>query len=974
MILSPVLRSHTSDGIRRCCTRASGVDARRFQRAAIGSHCRLHQQQQQSSGHCPCSRVLHVFISGFLTAHAPPPSRLCVDSRLYAIAHTVSTVSSSLAPGKYRSPNPLRRAFAHVYDPSVDPPWPIEMTQPDTPADATGGTLKALEALQNQTPHNRRPRPPDLLPTKPEKLNKRESRVGLRGLFSRSRSAKDVDSPQQSPRDSPRGGGIRTSWADLGGWSLQHQRSEGALPPISDAGSVETTSTNQTRQKKALAPGKKTTATKGNSGKANWDPPPLFQAYPQALRHAHLPACMYSADAILRITEKRSAREDAAQEALHDDDGGDRSVEKKKRHRRNSLSHIEWTTKVYVLVTSGYLLQYSGEGSFNRQPEKVLHLGKDSAAFASDAIPGRHWVLRVAETMEPSSSLTDSRDSRSLFSRIPFRAAERRHASNFLMVFDGAEDMDGWISVLRKEIEALGGKKNLSETGKPKTEDDELQLKAQVSQRTLVVRDPERFSRSINPQDITWQHRQSMSQDTVEARSPVTVVESETTPEHSPDDISTTNSVISHDGRQLENLRDSAGANRLSYISSGQRTIITSAGSSPACSPIRDSFASNVDDLSLRELAPAPEARPRPNAAAIADRRQSMQAMGPFIDPKLASSHRPHSTTYVSSPVDDATAQYGPTTPNFSVPHAVSRRYSLAKPPDAAGPATSPPLVAAEQLGQPAHPPRASTRRCPPAGLGMSRPLSIVADQPSPIPEVEPSTREAEDRSHLDPAITVNLSRPPPQVYVENNLPQDTLPREARVTSGDFGHLTDGGVYNPRKATSMHALRHSCELAAEEHSAGISTNIKDARRVIFAPPRDQTPVRRCTSSMGHYERSRSQSPSAKQLKRASLQPAKSTPPAEKRSPRFSLPGGSDMSSVRASTFALFESRPPSQHALSPPATRPQHSASGQFLGVGEQSKALFNRRSMPHLAEGPPPAPPPTCALPPIPQKIHVKS
>lgn len=837
------------------------------------------------------------------------------------------------------------------------------MTQPIAATDRPGSTLEALEALQSHMPHNRRPRPPDLLPAKPEKLNKRESRGGLRGLFSRARSAKDVDSPQPSPRDGARGSGIRTSWADLGGWSLQHQRSDATQPLNSDIGSVETGSSHQPQPKKPHASGKKApTTTKENAGKASWDPPPLFQAYPQALRYAHLPACTYSADTILRLNEKKAAREDANQEMLHED-GGDRSAEKKKKHRRNSLTNLEWTTKVYVLVTSGYLLQYTGEGSFNRLPEKVLHLGKDSAAFASDAIPGRHWVLRVAETMEPSSSPADSR---SLFSRLPFRAADRRHASNFLMVFEGAEDMDGWISVLRREIEALGGKKNLSETGKPKTEDD-LQLKAQVSQRTLVVRDPDRFSKSVNPQDVTWQNRQSMSQDTVETRSPLRAVESEAAPEHSPDDMSTTNSVISHDGMQLDNLRDSTGANRLSHISSGQRTIVTSAGSSPACSPTRDSFASNVDDVPQRDVTPAPEVRPRPNAAAIADRRQSMQTMGLFIDSKLVSSHRPHSTTY-ASPMDD-----GPTTPNFSVPHAVSKRYSLAKPPpDIAGAAASPPLLSAEQPGQTAYPPRAGGRRCPPAGLGMSRPLSIVADQPSPIPEVEPSTHNAENPSNPDAPVTVNVS-PPPQVNLAEDPPGD-VPHEAPEAGGDLGYITDGGVYNPREATSMHALRHSCEIVAEERSAGTSDHIKDARRVIFSSPRDHDPARRCMSSMDHHERSRSQSPSARQLKRASLQPAMSTPPVEKRSPRFSLPGRSDMSSIRASTFALFESKRPSHSALSPRATGPQQSTSGQFLGIGEQSKGLFNRKSMPHLAEGPPPAPPPTCALPPIPQKIRVKS
>src|SRR5690606_3098351 len=119
---------------------------------------------------------------------------------------------------------------------------------------------------------------------------------------------------------------------------------------------------------------------------AAWDPPPLFQAYPQAIRHAQLPACTHSAEAVLRMSDKRIVRDDL-QSALDDTN---RVTDRRKKHRRNLSDALEWTTKIYVLVTSGYLLQYAGEGSFDRLPERMLHLGKDSAAFASDVIPGRH--------------------------------------------------------------------------------------------------------------------------------------------------------------------------------------------------------------------------------------------------------------------------------------------------------------------------------------------------------------------------------------------------------------------------------------------------------------------------------------------------------------------------------------------------------------------------------------------------------
>lgn len=847
------------------------------------------------------------------------------------------------------------------------------MTQSGAAADQPGGTL---EALQTQTPYSRRLRPPDLeiltggdsrVPLKPEKVNKRESRLGLRGLFGRSRTSKDGDIPQ-SPRESIKTPGLRASWADLGSWTLQPQKSEQTLPAISDSASGDTASINQARQKKFNAAAKKAASVPKEPRETipSWEPPPLFQAYPQAIRHAHLPACTYSGDTILRMNEKKSAR-DNAQEGL-DDGGNDKAGEKKKKkHRRNSSSPLDWTTKVFVLVTSGYLLQYTGEGTFDRLPEKVLHLGKDSAAFASDAIPGRHWVLRVATTMDSSSGTPT--DSRSLFSRIPFRSAEKRHAMNFLMVFEGAEDMDGWISVLRKEIESLGGKKNLSETGKPKAETDGLKLKAQVSQRTLVVRDPDRFSRSLSPHDLKWQHRQSvLSQDSGEARSPVTVVENEAMPEPSTDDRSATNSVISHDGRQLDNLRDSTGANRLSYISSGQRTIITSAASSPACSPTRDSFTSNTDDHFLREPPPL-EARPRPNAAAIADRRQSMQAIN-LIEPSLASSHRPHST-YAPPPMSEAMGAYGPTTPNFSVPHGVSRRYSLVHPPPPEPTAQSswtPPL-SPEQPVQSVYPPRMSSRRCPPAGLMMSRPLSVVADQPSPILEVDPpATRPATSHSKSPSSVTVSVS-PPPPADMEDDL-QVYPPRATVVANGDAGHAATRAS-DARGAALTQSLRDAAEITTEDQGGATPNHAGEARATMLTPPPLPATVRRCRSSMDHYGRSRSRSPSTQQSKRASLHSMTSTPP-DKGSPRFSLPNGADMSPISPATLALLQQS--RKGGSQPSATGPQKPMSGQLLAADAQSSALFNRRSMPHLAEGPPPAPPPTCALPPIPQKIRVKS
>ncbi|KAK3944940.1 hypothetical protein QBC46DRAFT_373672, partial [Diplogelasinospora grovesii] len=410
----------------------------------------------------------------------------------------------------------------------------------DTSTSAPSGAT--LEQLQSQAAHSRRIRPLDLqneveganrVPLRADgesKMRRRESRLGLRSIFGRNRGSSDGDggasAPTDAPRDylSPRPGGLRASLAELSsnwpyglhnGHHSQGQRSEITLPSFSlQSAKSPPPSRGDLKHKKSASVVRPQTFPRNSRGSvATWDPPPLFKAYPQAIRHAHLPACTISAEAVLRLHNHKNSISLSNQSSLTLGTMGSPSSSEKsehrsrRKHRRNtsgsSSFKFEWTTKTYVLVTSGYLLQYAGDGSFDRLPERVLHLGKDSAAFASDVIPGRHWVLQVSSVAEPDGgpmNPTSSHVATSLFSRLPFRGQERtRPASNLLMVFESAEDMDSWIATLRREIEALGGKKNLSETGKPKTDNEsQSQLRGQLSQRTLVMKDPARFSRVLS--------------------------------------------------------------------------------------------------------------------------------------------------------------------------------------------------------------------------------------------------------------------------------------------------------------------------------------------------------------------------------------------------------------------------------------------------------------------------------------------
>lgn len=259
-------------------------------------------------------------------------------------------------------------------------------------------------------------------------------------------------------------------------------------------------------------------ATPG-SREMGWKPPPLFQAYPQSVKHGILPAPTISSDVILRVHAAGKGTGDSgvgnqAQQWEHTPEANNavkKKREEKERKHTRSLSQIinksEWTQKIYVVSTAGYILQYAGDGKYDRLPEKMLQLGPKSVAFASDAIPGKHWVLQVSQDPdadpieETSHANSNSGSSRPLLARLGFqRSYTRRMTQSLLMVFNDPNEMSSWLLTVRAEIEARGGKKYVSE----RVFDDgmEHQLRPKTSVRNLVKRDPNRFSNIyLHPQN-----------------------------------------------------------------------------------------------------------------------------------------------------------------------------------------------------------------------------------------------------------------------------------------------------------------------------------------------------------------------------------------------------------------------------------------------------------------------------------------
>ncbi|KAK2013090.1 peptidase family M20/M25/M40 protein [Colletotrichum eremochloae] len=799
------------------------------------------------------------------------------------------------------------------------------------------GVAPFAETLQYRATQSRRARPPSVqteaaapgastrVPLRPDnRLGKRDSRMGLKGIFGRAKPVREVD-PTTSYFDTGRANGIRASLAGISNWS--HMRSELALSSShSRSMSVSTNASfSDLSLKRRPTTSEKTRPSNAPSARssprgslATWDPPPLFQAYPQAIKHARLPAATTSADVILRLTDRKgsiSLRGDPTQLVPNPELGEEHATRVAERARRKHLRtlstvKLEWTSKTYVLCTSGYLLQYAAEGSFDRLPEKVLHLSKDSAAFVSDAIPGKHWVLQVSSAME-SNGVTAA-DSRSLLARLPFRASDKRHAANFLMVFGSAEEMESWIAVLRREIEALGGKKTLSETGRPRPDNRVAQLRIQPNQRTMVVRDPDRFSRVLPP-DFSLQ----LEQTRLHEDEPHTTMDADVTRDPSIDDVSTTNSIISHDGHQLDSLRDST--NRLSHISSGQRTFLTSAGSSPACSPVRDSFTgSHFEDLPPPVHEPH-TVRPRPNAAAILDRRQSLQTL---VYSELRASPMSRSpSTYTE-------ADFANVAINFSVP--TSRRSSAVR-----SPPSSPEQARNRDSAL------RNARKPPPTALAMARPLSIVADQPSPVQGL-PVESVAGEAAGVSPA-NGEQEHPTSVSEASNAYP----PRQTSL--GPKGKTVTVTVRtSPRKHASSPSL-------AKQDVTPISPEL----RTFILPSKTPSPESLCgdrlqessprpLSSSGSWSRAQA---AAKRL---------SAPSFASRS----LEADDIIPPLPTSPSTVSASRVSSLHA--PTTTL---APCGKQVPCNDHSQGGMSRISIPALVEGPPPAPPPNYALPPIPQK-----
>lgn len=633
-----------------------------------------------------------------------------------------------------------------------------------------------------------------LLPeAKTSKLNKRSSRFGLTSFFGKSRS--NLVENQR--------GNLDTQWES----SEPTQSGVTETPGISSTRRGVSTSLDVSalpelegsaaplRQRSSRAGLRSKSSFKGenNVGKSiPWSPPPLFQVYPQAVKHATLRVPSLSAEYILRLSSEKDASTSQKSELYTSStDTGKPQKEKKSKRPRTSdvLAKAAWVDKVFVVVTSGYVLQYAGDGLYDRLPEKIMPLSKNSAAFASDAIPGKPYVLQISQVSDDEGTL-DTEASQSLFKKLGIRIEPKRSTSCFLLVLESPEDMSAWLVTVRKEIEAMGGKEyKPDEFRRPTTRDALPQLQQRPSQRYLVKRDPKRFSGNARPSptegsfrdkslrndshqlqcnikspssengqylpsgdtDGDWVNIRRAPQQPVD-RTPAAANRHSLATQRSTETRSASNTTASINQIYLDGLRESP---RQSYASTGARTVATSRDSSPGSSPAK--YQSDYQDWVAYPHSSLPVPSPQSGNTRV------WIAPSPSLEPvsqELADTDLAPSATRALPPyVPQPGRTPSPAALNFSVPN-FSKRYSAA--------ATSP--ASASSMAQR---PSVAVLHEPPSPPVIPEGSDTVAKS-SPVAELRdirgssaPQTLSYQANGHLPPPPLSSSSHENPSLDID---------------------------------------------------------------------------------------------------------------------------------------------------------------------------------------------------------------
>lgn len=530
------------------------------------------------------------------------------------------------------------------------------------------------DSVFNQKRSSQRNKHSSIVPdSTPSNLKRRTSRFGLSSLFSRSKPLATEETQErlgvqyECDESAEKPGDVETA-------ALQKNVTQPLPPEVQALPDVETPTAplRNRASKTTLGSSRRDITSKSSTA---WDPPPLFQAYPQAVRHVTLRAPTLPAETILRLNAEKSSSSNQRLESYTPKVNAMKLPKEKKLKKPAALAVLskgEWTDKTFVLVTTGHLLQYAGQGPFDRLPEKSMPLTTESVAFASDAIPGKPYVLQISQVSNDDGTL-DTEASRSVFRSLGLRSQMKRSTSSFLLVFESPEELSAWMVAVRKEIQAVGGKEYRPDEFRKLAEVETIQeLQQRPSQRYLVKRDPNQFSqiRDLLPNPTLSNNAllPEHSSQAVESVDPAPMNRQSMATQQSVDSRTTSNTAESINQIHLDRLRES---HRQSYASTAGRTTSTSRDSSPGPSPVNlnadiPQWAPNLNER--RQTTSMYHGLVRSSVQQLTSPNNARRESTAF-SPAPPSSHRLSKYT----PLQQWTPS--PAAPNFSVP-IFSKRYS----------------------------------------------------------------------------------------------------------------------------------------------------------------------------------------------------------------------------------------------------------------------------------------------------------
>jgi hypothetical protein len=727
----------------------------------------------------------------------------------------------------------------------------------------------------------------------------------------------------------------------------------------------------------------------------SWEPPPLFQAFPQSMKHATVQACVFAPEVLMRTQSQRHQAEmirermDSARDLSIISEDGSEAKRLEKTHRRLTSNSVlnppapELVNKIYILVTAGYVLQYAGDGPFDRTPEKVLKLGKGSAAFACDLIPGKHWVLQISSHAHDDGTI-DAGPKSSLLSRIRSQnAAVRKAANSFLLVLDSAEEMDAWMTVVRKEIDNQGGSKVKDESDRASSSTDdtrETRSSDTTSHRYLVQRDPKgpgkivpvdspHLSQYGSPRIVTSEWESNRSERTASiAESSSGQSYRQGTQRQSTETSSVATTPISQDQHQLDTLR---GRSRFSYMSaatsvSGPGTRNTSRDSSPAPqSPLKEGFFPAVEPEPLRSAMSLKSFHMNPNNS-VASRRRSMQPL-----PVTNENSTPPTTRPV---LRQRHSLFGPTSPTTTDGEQSSVTTAMASTDE---PTTKQPTDVVEDTGIPV------VEAVQPLLPELETELASQTPAPVKAPVVEEITVRPNGRSYSVPPRREIVSPPPrdPAPLPPRSASRQSIIRTATDSPAPSSMTQEARAQRRISANPKPFLRPLPVRPQQQHteqsrsvprrlssftpSSGLAPMMLNvnANRSVTAPVR---PLASTNNYPNSYPQNVYAAPQTSQSRRPMSVQARTGPAP------FLLNPSRPVRAISSTPSFVPSGRRTSNPQISPFGTQPVGHPAPKIVAQRElasaqpQQKFVAPRRSMSALGL-PPPAPPPDMPLPTLP-------